>query len=74
MPLRCTRRINNKTSAPSRIGDCHLMIIIASKPAPDVEMIAAAWPMRWCRPQLFDAAVIQSISNLDASHGMIERC
>src|ERR1017187_6882756 len=27
-----------------------------------------------CRPQLFDAAVIQSISNLDASHGMIERC
>jgi hypothetical protein len=47
MPLRCTRRINNKTSALSRIGDCHLMIIIASKPAPDVEMIAAAWPMRW---------------------------
>jgi hypothetical protein len=27
-----------------------------------------------CPPQLFDAAVIQSISNLDAIHGMIERC
>ena len=55
------------------VNDAGMASLGVSDPTGPLEdMATATWAA--CRPQLFDAAVIQSISNLDASHGMIERC